>query len=227
MDSKFDSLISKISKRQNVSKEQINQRADEILRCKDNPLYFIYNYVYIPEMGGKIKVTPDNLNPKLQRVIRCLYKYNKVVFMASRQLGKSTVSAMILAWAMIFYPKNRAIILNMKKEAAFENLNKIRFITENLPEWMVTSKPFKSDSVKGALDFFNNSTISASYPSTVHDPSTLARSLTAPILYIDECAFIRHMEIIYTSAQQTLATATAQAIKNKYPWFTLITSTPI
>jgi len=41
-----------------------------------------------------------------------------------------------------------------------------------------------------------------------------------------EAAFIVHMREIYGSAQQTLATARDQAIKNKYPYFQLITSTP-
>lgn len=43
--------------------------------------------------------------------------------------------------------------------------------------------------------------------------STLARSLTSPILYIDEGAFIKDMVEIYGSAQQTLSKARIQAEK--------------
>jgi hypothetical protein len=40
----------------------------------------------------------------------------------------STISAALLDWAIRFYPKNTAIILNFKKETALENLKKIKFI---------------------------------------------------------------------------------------------------
>ena len=62
--------------------------------------------------------------------------------------------------------------------------------------------------------------------STTTKPETLARSLTCPILYIDEASYIPYMAKIYGSAQPTLSTARQQAIKNNYPFFTLITSTP-
>ena len=41
-----------------------------------------------------------------------------------------------------------------------------------------------------------------------------------------EAAFINHMKAIYGAAQQTLATARIQAIKNHYPYFIFVTSTP-
>ena len=110
----------------------------------------------------------------------------------------STISACLIAWSQIFFNENRAVILNMKQTAALENLAKIRFIIQNLPEWMVTSTPFRSKSeIKSYIDLFNGSKIQVFYPSTVHDPGTLGRSLTSPILYIDEAAFIPKMREIF------------------------------
>ena len=214
------------------SKKDIEQFAQEWIKCKNNIFYFIYNYAYFVETTGELlKVTPEILHPKMKITIRALLTYERAVLMASRQLGKSSTAALIIAWAIIFFPNTFVIILNMKKKAAFLNLDKIRNVVENLPEWMVPKKKFKSDSkIKTYLTLFNNSKVEVFYPSTVHSANTLARSLTAPILYIDEAAFIGShnsgMKEIYGSAQSTLSKAREQAKKLGRPTFTLITSTP-
>jgi len=98
----------------------------------------------------------------------------------------TTIAAALLAWATIFYPGIKAVILNMKKNAALNNINAVKFIISNCPVWMVTDKPFKQKGdIKTYCDLFNDSRVEVFYPSTVHSPSTLARSLTVPILYID------------------------------------------
>lgn len=215
-----------IKKNKRIS-TQSDYYAKEWLKCREYPLYFILVYCFIPETGGKIKLTKELLHPKLRRTIRCLHKLHKAVLMATRQLGKSTIAALMIVWACIFFPRNRAVILNMKKSAALNNISTIKFIIEHLPDWMVTSKPFKSRSdIQSYVTLFNGSKIEAFYPSTVHNSATLARSLTVPILYIDEAAFIPHMKAIFGSAQQTLSKARMQAKKNNYPFFILITSTP-
>lgn len=205
------------------------EKALEWFRCKQNPFYFIYNYVYIPEhgTGGSFKLTADNLHPKMKRTVRSIYKYHKAVLMASRQLGKSSIAACMIAWATVFFPGIQAIILNMRKNAGLNNLKTIKHIVQNLPGWMVTRNPFRSKSeIVTYLTLFNKSRIDVFYPSTTHSADTLARSLTSPILYIDEAAFIRDMRTIFGSAQQTLSKARQQAEKNGYPHFIFITSTP-
>ena len=209
----------------NKVKQQSDAQLSEWLKCRNNPLYFILNYCYIEETGGRIRYTSDKLHPKLRRVVRATVKYHSAIFMASRQLGKSTIAACILAWASIFYPKTYSIVLNFQKKVGYGNLNKIRFINDSLPSWMRVPYASKSER-KTYIQFKNGSMIDIFYPSTISRPETLARSLTAPILYMDEAAFINYMDKIYGSAQQTLATARQQAKKNNYPYFTLITSTP-
>jgi len=214
-----------------LSKQKLNsqQKAIEWLRCKSNPFYFIYNYVYILEhaTGASVKLTSENLQPKMKRTIRSLYRYQNTILMASRQLGKSSIAACMISWACVCYPGIRAVILNMKRNAGLQNLRSVKFIIENLPSWMVTNKPLKSKSdIVTYLTLFNDSHLDVFYPSTYHDSSTVARSLTVPILYIDEAAYIRDMFSIYGSAQQTLSKAREQAQKENYPTMQFITSTP-
>jgi len=59
----------------------------EYLKCRNNPLYFIYNYAYIPEVGSSLLLSKEHVHNKLRRVVRSVYRYHKVIFMASRQLG--------------------------------------------------------------------------------------------------------------------------------------------
>jgi len=203
------------------------KQKDEWLKCKLNPFYFIYNYVYLREIGGKIKVTPQNLNPKMKRMIKSIVKFHNVILMASRQLGKSATSAMLISWALLFYQESETIILNFRQDVALRNLETIKFIFNCLPTWMTGGNPFKSKSdYKTRIELFNNSRVSIYYPSTAHKSSTLARSLTSAILYIDEASYIKDMYEIWGSAQQTLSKASLQAKQRGYPYFQLITSTP-
>ena len=225
-----EKIIQKINKKTiNNSKFTNKEKALEWFRCKQNPFYFIYNYVYIPEhaTGGSFKLTSSNLHLKMKRVVKSIYNHHKAVLMASRQLGKSSIAACLIAWALVFYPGIQSIILNMRKNAGQNNLKTIKFIIQKLPSWMVTNNPFKSKSdILTYITLFNNSRADVFYPSTTHSADTLARSLTSPILYIDEAAFIRDMRVIFGSAQQTLSKARLQAEKSGYPHFLFVTSTP-
>ncbi len=194
-------------------------------RCRQNPLYFILNYVYFQEIGGKRKYTADLLHNKFRRVVRIVYRYHMCILLASRQLGKSTIAASLLAWSAIFFPNNRIVIFNFRKEPAQENLKKIKYIIRNLPPWMSVPSLSRSD-IKTYLELKNGTRIDTFYPSTTTSPDTLARSLSVPVLYIDEAAFIPHMHEIYGAAQPTLSTAREQAVRNHYPYMILMTSTP-
>jgi len=201
-----------------------DQQAIEWYKCKTNPFYFIFNYVYIPEIGGRLKYDKEVMHGNVKRVIRSVVKHHKCILMATRQLGKSTIAAALLEWAGNFYPGTPAVILNANKRFAMENLEKVRFIHENIPAFLRI--PLKGQARKTYLEYEHGSLLRVFYPSSTTSADTLARSLTSPILYIDEGAFIRHMEDAYGSAQPTLSRAREQAIKNNYPYFILVTSTP-
>lgn len=206
------------------SKLTSEQQAIEYYKCKTNPFYFIYNYVYIPEIGGRLKYNKNVMHGNMKRVVRAVVKHHKCILMATRQLGKSTIAAALLEWAGNFYPGTPAVILNANKRFALENLEKVRFIHENVPAFLRI--PLKNKARKTYLEYEHGSLLRVFYPSSTTSADTLARSLTSPILYIDEGAFIRHMEDAYGSAQPTLSRAREQAIKNNYPYFILVTSTP-
>lgn len=137
----------------------------------------------------------------------------------------STIAGSLIAHALTFYPGTKVVIINMDQGAGLENIDKIRFVLENIPDWMKFI-PSRSQQHKTYIELLNGSKAQVIYPSTIKTPDQLGRSLTIPILYIDEMAFIRHMDRIYGAAQPTLSTAREQAEKHGYPHYILVTSTP-
>ena len=81
----------------------------EWTKCRLSPFYFILNYVYLPEIGGKMKYTAEFLHPKFKRVIKAIMVYHMCILMASRQLGKSSIAACLLAscFAKALWQQNR------------------------------------------------------------------------------------------------------------------------
>jgi Terminase large subunit, T4likevirus-type, N-terminal len=203
-----------------------DQKVLEYVKCKNNFLYFLHNYVYIPESGGSILYTPQLLHPNFKKTIQCSLKFGKAILMASRQLGKSTISAVLIEWMLNFFPRNRAVIINMSKTAGQENIDKIRFIHDSLPDFLKSPHKNRAVERKTYLEYANDSKVVVFYPSSSTSPNTLGRSLTAPVLYIDECSFIRHVDEAYSSAQPILSKAREQAKKYGYPTLLLVTATP-
>ncbi len=137
----------------------------------------------------------------------------------------STIAAAIIAHSLIYFPGSKAIIVNMNMDAGLENINKIKFILEQLPKWMNFLPPRMAQR-KTYIELMNDSKATVIYPSTIKSPSTLGRSFTVPLLYIDECAFISHIDEIYGAAQPTISTAREQAMRHRYPYWLMFTSTP-
>jgi hypothetical protein len=211
-----------INNANNMSPEEI---AVELYKCKTNILYWIDNYVRIPEAGGSMAYDLNIINRKLKRYIRSTVKHGKTIMMASRQLGKSTSSGIILLWATMFFPGNRAVILNMKKQSAIENLKIIKFVHEHLPKWMAVPLKYKGER-KTFIEFTNQSSIYTFYVSSATPPEQIARGMTVPIIVIDECAFISKIAEAYGAAAPAISKAREQALRNGYPTFTSIISTP-
>lgn len=350
--------------RKKVEKMSESERAAELWNCRRNPFYFIFNYSFIPEIGGILKYEESLMHDKMKQLIKSIYNYHRAILMASRQLGKalfiktlintpngykrledihvkdivldeyfrptkviaeteiqlnrpcylikfnnnesviadkehlwkvfipefnpeyelllntdklyhilkqkkysipiinkytdkiikiiditpsksvpvkciqvnnktgmflitkknipthnSTIAANIIEWAANFYPTYQATILNMHKSAALANLEKIKDIHNALPDFLRTPLKYKGDR-KTTIDYTNGSIVRIFYPSSTTRAETLSRSFTTPCLYIDECAFISHIEEAYTAAQPTLSKARQQAEKHHYPYNT-------
>ena len=91
-----------------TKKEQV----DEILKCGEDPIYFIKKYLYIQHpVRGRL---PFELYPFQEECIQGFLDYKFNIVLKSRQLGLSTVVAGYIAWLMLFHRDKNVLILATK-----------------------------------------------------------------------------------------------------------------
>jgi hypothetical protein len=73
----------------------------------------------------------------------------------------------------------------MSKTAGLENIGRIKFMHDNLPEFLKSPHKNKAVERKTFLEYDNGSKVTVFFPSSATSPDTLARSLSSPILYVD------------------------------------------
>ena len=71
----------------------------EFVKCRLSALYFIENYVSVPVSGGRVSMKESeqwNMTDKYKIIINLFQQHDSVLYMSSRQSGKTTTSAMYL-----------------------------------------------------------------------------------------------------------------------------------
>ena len=203
----------------------------EILKCKFSALYFIENYIKISVPGGYITQKKSDLwnaTPKYKRLVKMFQSsnVNNILFQSSRQHGKTTTIAQIMLHQLLFYPGLKIEMLTLTKKNAEDTVERIKFMYSNLPDWLrITKYKGKSD-YKTYIEFQNGSKFSTRYISGNISPDTIARGMSVPVLWVDEAAFIPHMEDAWTAAQPAITAARKFALKNGYPSKIIMTTTP-
>ncbi len=204
--------------------------AKEWLKCKLSVLYFIENYIKIPVPGGFVTQKESDIwhaTPKYKHLVKLWESQdvNNINFMASRQHGKTTTIAQLILHSMLFYPGLKIEFLTLSKKNAEDVIERIKFMYNNLPEWLKIGFKGRGD-YKTYIELSNNSKISTRYISGNISPDTVARGFSVPMIWIDEAAFIPHMEDAWTAAQPAIATARKFALQNGYPSKIVFTTTP-
>ena len=203
----------------------------EFLKCKLSPLYFIENYIKIPVPGGFVTQKESDLwnsTPKYRRLVKMCYvnsPIDNIIFMASRQHGKTTTISQIMLYYLIFFPGLKIEMLTLTKKNAEDTVERIKFMYSHLPKWLQIGFLGKGD-YKTYIEFSNKSKFSTRYISGNISPDTVARGMSVPVLWIDEAAFIPHMEEAWTAAQPAISAARKFAKKNNFPTKIIMTSTP-
>lgn len=169
--------------------------SDEYKRCAKDPVYFFKKYCYIqhPEKG-KIKF---NLYPFQEITLGELSQNDYSIILKSRQLGISTLTGGMALHLMIFNSDKNILVIATKQSVAKNLITKVRYMYDNLPSWL--KEPYVENN-KLNLKLSNGSQIKAE--SSAGDAG---RSEAVSMLIIDEAAFIQGIDIIWGSAQQTLA----------------------
>lgn len=172
------------------------KKREEYLKCKKDPAYFLSTYGCIQHpIRGKIRFALYDFQAELLRTVAA----NKnTIVLKSRQLGISTITAGLAAWYIIFYPDKPVLIIATKSTTAKNFLDKAKLIYQYTPKWM-----------KPPVRTWQQMTLELDNSSVIHVSTTTAdagRSYAIALLVVDESAFIRNMQEIWTAAASTIST---------------------
>jgi len=176
-----------------------NSRAElvkEIQRCGTDPAYFIKNYCKIqhPKRG----TIPFETYPFQDDCLRAFMQHRLNIVLKSRQLGLSTVCAAYAVWLAIFYKDKNILVIATKLSTAMNFIKKCKVMLQSLPPWLLLTK---YEPTKQAINFTNGSQIVA-----IPTSDDAGRSEALSLLIIDEAAFIRDFEEIWTGLAPTFST---------------------
>lgn len=168
----------------------------EILKCGKDPVYFMKKYCKIQhQVRGLI---PFETYDFQDDCVKSFQEHRFNIVLKSRQLGLSTVTAAYCVWYAIFKKDKNVLVIATKLNTAINFIKKVKTILDNLPSWLLLTK---FEPTKQSIRFTNGSSITA-----VPTSPDAGRSEALALLIIDEAAFIRDFDEIWTSLYPTLST---------------------
>ncbi|RMH21676.1 MAG: hypothetical protein D6698_02355 [Gammaproteobacteria bacterium] len=152
---------------------------EELLKCKEDPLYFFRNYVYVKTQAGhSVKLNPYHYQ---ERLLKTVIENRKVIAMLPRQSGKTTIAAAIILYYSIFFKNQRIIV-------ASKDLSGARLIIDRIWDMYLELPSF----IKPGVLVNNKTTKAFDCGSSIKGIATTpaaARGETPSFLYLDEFAF--------------------------------------
>ena len=198
-------------KKANTAIEFTEEQIQEYIKCKNDPVYFIENYVKIITLDSGLQ--PFKLYDCQKKKVDCIMNNRRVVLMEGRQQGKTVTSAACILHYTIFEEDKTVAIMANKSAAAREVLNRYQIMYENLPIWMQQGVKTWN---KGDVELENNSKVL-----TAATTAAAIRGKSVNWLYIDEAAIIPNnvADEFFTSVYPTISAGETTKI--------LLTSTPL
>jgi len=176
--------------------QQLEEIKREFTRCKNDPCYFISRYIKVVHpIRGMVSF---DLYPFQQRIVKEFQTHRFNILRKFRQAGASTITGAYALWFVIFNNNKKVAILSKGDEEAKELLGRIKVMYEELPAFL---RPAAKKNNDHRLDLENGSTIQSKASG-----KQSGRSLSCSLLIIDECAFIEHIETIWSSAAPVIST---------------------
>ncbi len=180
-----------------MSVKNKQRQIKEIIRCGKDPTYFFNKYVQIQHVTrGAIPFKTFDFQNKCVDDFRD-HRFN--IILKSRQLGLSTVTAAYALWLAAFYENKNILVIATKLAVAQNFIKKVKFAIQSLPKWLFLPEILSNN--KQALEFSNGSVIKA-----IPTSEDAGRSEALSLLIVDEAAFVRNFDTIWTGLYPTLST---------------------
>lgn len=106
------------------------EELEEYVRCMDDVVYFAEKWCKLmtPEGVRNIRLRPYQI-----KYLRHLQDNRLSIYLACRQCGKTTTSAIFMLWYVLFNADKNALVLGNKRKTAVEILDKAKRIFLELP----------------------------------------------------------------------------------------------
>ena len=167
-------------KKSNVKINFTEHEISEFVKCEENPIHFIRNYMKIVAVDEGLR--DFDLWDFQEDMVRKFVDNRFVICKMPRQTGKSTTIIAYLLHYILFNPDVRVGILANKGSTARELLSRLQLAYEHLPPWLQQGVVEWN---KGNIELENGSKILASSTS-----SSAIRGGTFNIIFLDEFAFV-------------------------------------
>ena len=167
-------------KRIGVELQYTEEQVKEILKCSEDPLYFVKNYVKIVNVDHGL--VPFTMWPFQEDMVSTFHNNRFSICKMPRQVGKTTTAAGYMLWSVLFQENYNIAILANKGSLAREILGRIQYAYEYLPLWLQQGIKVWN---KGNIELENGSKINAYATS-----SAGVRGGTYNLIFLDEFAFV-------------------------------------
>lgn len=199
-------MSSDLIKRAYAPSEYTPETVQELIKCQQDPVYFIKNYVYLqhPSKGKML----FNLYDYQVELVNSMHQQRWTIALLARQMGKTQTISMYLLWYAMFVKDQTILIASKNNAHAMEIMDRIRFAYEELPHWL-----------KAGCKYYNKHNIEFDNGSRIKSEATTektGRGLSISKLYLDELAFInpRIQENMWASLAPTLSTGGSAIISS-------------
>ena len=188
------------------SKKQI----EEVVKCLDDPKYFIENYLKIVTIDKGL--VPFEMYDFQRGMVDTFHENRFTICKLPRQSGKSTIIVSYLLHYVLFNDNVNVAILANKSSTARDLLGRLQLAYEHLPKWMQQGVLNWN---KGSIELENGSRIVAASTS-----SSAVRGSTFNIIFLDEFAYVPNniAEEFFSSVYPTISSGKTSKV--------MIVSTP-
>ena len=167
-------------KKANVAQNFTKKEVAEVIKCAEDPVYFIKTYIQIVSLDEGL--VPFDLYDFQEEMVGKFHENRFNIAKLPRQSGKSTVVTSYLLWYVLFNPSVNVAILANKAAPAREMLQRLQLSYENLPRYLQQGILQWN---RGSLELENGSKIMAASTS-----ASAVRGMSFNVIFLDEFAFI-------------------------------------
>lgn len=159
------------------------ERCAEMIRCKDDPLYFMERYAFVqhPTLGA-VPMSFKN-RQYLKHMVDMVQEVQGTIVKHPRQAGITTTMVAYALWMAIFKPYQTISLASAKFDQAKQLRALMGFMLEHIPAWM---KPHVKFNNQRSIEFENGTAVLFD---AVSDSFCRGRSLS--FVYIDNFAYIK------------------------------------